>query len=134
MTKNLWHDCLVCENKCCKWDLAFPLFTTSDEYEKNKTINSKKPCVFFNNLGLCEIYNSRPYDCKFFPFELIKINKKLFWIIWDADCLITKNRRSNFDKYLTEHEEKLIPNFIDHLEDYADFQIEELKKKIDMKC
>jgi hypothetical protein len=30
---------------------------------------------------------------------------------------------------LTEHEEKLIPQFIDHLEDYADFRIEELKKK-----
>ncbi|MBI4692328.1 MAG: YkgJ family cysteine cluster protein [Candidatus Terrybacteria bacterium] len=129
MKKDLWHDCLVCENKCCKWDLAFPLFTIPEEREKNKTINTKKPCVFLNDSELCEIYNSRPYDCRFFPFELMKINKKLFWIIWNVDCPIIKNRRDDFEKYLTEHEQKLIPNFIKHLENYADFRVEELKKK-----
>jgi len=129
MVKSLWQDCIDCKTKSCCLDIAFPLFTTQEEREKNMDINSKNPCAFFNDCKLCEIYDLRPYDCRFFPFELMKINKKLFWIIWNIDCPITKNRRDDFEKYLTEHEEKLIPNFIEHLNAYADFRIEELKKK-----
>ncbi len=129
MKNNLWQDCIDCKTKCCLEDIAFPLFTTSKEREKNPLINSKNPCVFFNNCELCEIYDSRPFDCRFFPFDLMKIDKKLFWIIWNIDCLITKDRRDDFEKYLTEHEEKLVPNFVEHLEKYADFRVEELKKK-----
>ena len=129
MTNDLWQDCIDCKTKCCRGDIAFPLFITPKELEINPAINSKNPCVFFNDCELCEIHDSRPFVCKLFPFELMKINQKFFWIIWNIDCLITKNRRADFEKYLTEHEEKLIPQFIDHLEDYADFRIEELKKK-----
>lgn len=129
MTNDLWQDCINCKTKCCRGDIAFPLFTTSKEREKNPEINSNNPCVFFNDCELCGIHDKRPFDCRFFPFELMKINKKLFWIIWKVDCLITENRRADFEKYLTEHEEKLIPNFIEHLENYAAFRIEELKKK-----
>jgi hypothetical protein len=30
---------------------------------------------------------------------------------------------------LKEHEEKLIPRFLEYIDDYADFRVEELKKK-----
>ena len=129
MKSDLWQECIDCKNKCCCWDIAFPLFTTPDEREKHKNINTKNPCICFNDCGLCDIHNDRPYDCRFFPFDLMKINKNLFWIIWDVDCQIIKNRQDDFEKYITEHEEKLIPSFIEHVEDYAEFRVEELKRK-----
>lgn len=129
MVKDLWQECLTCKTKCCREDVAFPLFTTPKDLERNKALNSKTPCIFLNDCGLCAIYDSRPYDCRFFPFELMKINNKFFWIIWDVVCPITKNRREDFERYLVEHEEKLIPQFIDHLDDYANFRVEELKSK-----
>jgi Fe-S-cluster containining protein len=100
MTNGLWQGCLDCKTKCCVYDIAFPLFVTPKERETNKAINSKIPCVFFNDCKLCEIHDSRPFDCRFFPFDLMKINKKFFWIIWDTDCQITKNRCDGFEKYL----------------------------------
>lgn len=129
MKRNLWHDCLICKNKCCKWDLAFPLFTTMEEREKYKSINTKKPCIFFNKNELCEIHNSRPYDCRFFPFDIEKINKKFFWIIWNVDCSIVKNRRDDFERYITEHEKNLIPNFVEYLDNYEKFRKEEFNRK-----
>lgn len=129
MKKDLWHDCVICKNKCCKWELAFPLFTTPDERKKHKTINSKKPCVFLNDKELCEIHNSRPFDCRFFPFDIMKIDTKFFWVIWNDDCSISKNRRKDFEKYLSEHEKKLIPNFVKYIDDYANFRLKDLKSR-----
>jgi len=125
----LWKDCMNCKNKCCCEEIAFPLFVTLEERKEHKKINTKKPCIFFNKNELCEIHSSRPYDCRFFPFELMKIKNKFYWIIWDIDCSITRNRRKNFEEYLSEHETNLIPRFLDNIENYAKFRVEELKRK-----
>jgi len=80
---------------------------------------------------LCSIHETRPFDCRFFPFDIIKIEGKYYWVIWVTGCLITKNHRDDFEEYLKENEENLIPKFIDFIDDYANFRVDEFKGKFD---
>jgi Fe-S-cluster containining protein len=133
MDKDLWHDCLVCEDKCCKWDLAHPLFVTPEEKKQHLLINtinqSINQCIFFTQNELCEIHQSRPYDCRFFPFDLMELNNSFYWIIWGVSCNILRKRQNDFEQYLIQHEKLLLPNFFHHIKAYAEFRVEELKRK-----
>ena len=129
MENYLWQECINCKDKCCDKDITCPLFATPEDRARYKNINTRKSCIFFNENKLCDIYKTRPFDCRFFPFELMIIDSKFYWIIWNISCPIIENRRNDFEKYLEEHENNLIPKFIDYLKDYADFRLEELKKK-----
>lgn len=106
----------------------FPLFVTPKEKNNLPNINTKSPCAYFNDRGLCDMHNNRPIDCRLFPFDLMKINKKIYWITWDINCLILKKRRNDFEKILLEHESKIIPHFIKYLNAYTNFRIKELKR------
>jgi len=129
MTNELWQDCLACKTKCCCEDIAYPLFLTPEEKERHKELNTKRPCAFFDERKLCTIHDSCPVDCKLFPFDFIKINGELFWIIWKISCPITEKRQANFETYLSEHEKNLLPDFKEHIEKYAAFRCDELKQK-----
>jgi len=130
---NLWQNCLSCKDKCCKWSVACPLFVTSQEMskiEEGNTIedfNKKYPCAFFDKNELCAIHNVRPVDCRFFPFDVMNISGKFFWVIWDVNCLILKQK--NFEPYLEQFETELIPNFQENLENYSKFRLEEFIHK-----
>ena len=127
MQSNLWKECLNCKDKCCKWNLAFPLFLTPKEKGNSPKINIKFPCIFFNKKGLCDIHNKRPFDCRFFPFDVHNINGKFFWIVWKVNCPILD--KEDFEPYLKEHEQKLIPTFMEYLKDYEKFRQEEFLSK-----
>lgn len=93
MQNSLWKDCLTCKDKCCKYPLTFPLFLTPQEKKQFPDINENIKnftCAFFNQKELCDIYNKRPFDCRFFPFDVHKIDGKFFWIIWKVACPILK--------------------------------------------
>ena len=133
----LWRGCLICEDKsCCKLDIAHPLFVTQEEMErirklypnKSESFNRVLPCPFLMEDGLCMIHESKPVDCRLFPFDVIKVDGEFYWIIWKIDCFIHKDGR-RFDEYLKELEEKLIPGFASHLESYSSFRLDELLSK-----
>jgi len=42
-------------------------------------------CFFYKN-GRCEIYSIRPFDCKIFPFDIIRHNSTLHWIMYVDLC------------------------------------------------
>ncbi len=126
-SNNLWHKCFICEDKCCKKEISSPLFLISNERERLPKINTSYPCSYFDKEELCEVYKERPYDCRFFPFDIANLNNKLFWIYWNINCMIIDEKI--FEPYLREHEQNLIPQFTNYLGKYAEFRFEELYKK-----
>lgn len=74
------------------------------------------------------MHEIKPVDCKLFPFDIIKKDQKFYWIIREINCPIVKNEE-DFEEYLSIFEEKIIPNFIEYMEEYALFRYEELEEK-----
>jgi len=132
----LWKGCLICKDKCCNWDVARLLFVTQEEMErikemypdKSKSFNKVLPCPFLMEDGLCMIHEKKPTDCRLFPFDIIRVDGKLCWIIWKIDCFIIQEEE-NFEEYMKDLEEKLIPDFRPHLEAYSLFRLDELSGK-----
>ena len=129
----LWMGCFVCQEKCCNMEIAHPLFVTDQEMEqirsahpdKAEQFNKTQLCPFLMDDGLCLIQESKPVDCRLFPFDIIKLDGKFYWIIRNINCLISCERL-RFEDYLNGLEEKLIPGFSPYLDDYSSFRLDEL--------
>lgn len=139
--KQLWIECLTCDNKCCNHELAKLLFVTDDEFENiNKRNpegaeslkNGEAPCKFFEENGLCEIQDIKPVDCKLFPFDIMKDGNKFFWIIRKIECAIVENEE-NYEDYLLDLEKNIIPYFYPHIERYSMYKWEDTIKICDYK-
>ncbi len=132
----LWSECLSCKEKCCDSEIVFPLFVTENEYERLTCLypdaigqfNKSVPCPFLKENKLCIVHDTKPIDCKLFPFDIIMVDQKFYWIIREINCPIAKDKEG-FEKYLSIFEETIIPNFIEYMEDYALFRYEELAEK-----
>lgn len=133
----LWEDCLKCKGVlCCNLDIAHPLFVTDEEMERIMNLRPDKagsfnkilPCPFLREDSLCTIHESKPVDCRLFPFDVIKVDGELYWIVWNFDCLVSKDE-ARFEEYLIDLEKRLIPGFNPHLDAYSAFRIEELSGK-----
>lgn len=98
MQSNLWEECLTCKDKCCKWEISSPLFVTPEEKKKLIGINTCHPCLFYQN-ELCTIHKDRPFDCRLFPFDIIKSNDKFYWIVWKLNCSISKKNKEEFELF-----------------------------------
>jgi Fe-S-cluster containining protein len=92
-------------------------------------INIKSPCAYLTETGMCGCYDIRPFDCRLFPFDLIKEEGKFYWVIWDVDCPIIKEERHKFNDYLHEHERMLIPKIKKYLEAFNEWEDAEYKEK-----
>ena len=130
----LWKECLDCKTTCCNHEVASQLFVTEDEQkfisdncpnEIESFNNGYLPCVFLADNQLCKIHKIKPIDCRLFPFDLILEDGKFFWIIREIDCQIVENE-DNFEEYLRNFEENIIPDFEHYLEPYAIFRFDEL--------
>lgn len=132
----LWNECLSCQEKCCDSETVFPLFVTENEYEQLissypdavNQFNKSASCPFLKSNKLCVVHEIKPVDCKLFPFDITMKDQKFYWIIREINCPIAKNEE-DFEKYLSIFEEKIIPNFIEYMEEYALFRYEELEEK-----
>lgn len=125
--KDIWQNCYACEDKCCTWSLAFPLFTTPEERKRLPKINTMHPCAYYNKDGSCDIHKEKPIDCRLFPFEILKLEGEFYWIIWDVNCSILAE--GNYEPYLQQHERDIIPKFVQYLDDYASFRLDEFLDK-----
>lgn len=132
---------MICPDKsCCKMDIAFPLFVTGKEIkiikrlcpDKADSFNNVFPCPFILGNGLCMIHESKPVDCRLFPFDIRKIDGTLYWIVWEVDCLIAQEEE-RFGEYVKDMEERFIPAFAPWLEAYSAFRANELASKYGFK-
>lgn len=52
-----------------------------------KAINKKKDsteCVFWID-DKCSIYHQRPFDCRAYPFDILKVNESYCWIVYSCN-------------------------------------------------
>jgi Fe-S-cluster containining protein len=124
-----YRDCLACK-RCCvflkKYPGGAPILTEKElnklnHQEKSKLLYKKignftyrvifknkncLRCAFLDNKKyLCQIYGEHPFDCRFFPFMLVKNkrNQKIA-LVYDKNCLgIKKNSQGlEFKNYLKQ--------------------------------
>lgn len=101
--------CGKCDHKNCCTNSAVPLVFLKDlekikkkdlDYVKHlKTVKindvdvyavKKKPnsteCVYWDNdLAGCTIYESRPIDCRLYPFDILHIENEYHWIVYSCN-------------------------------------------------
>ena len=96
-----------------------------------KTLKKKQGttnCIFWNEKkNCCSIYNHRPFDCKIFPFDIIKVGTKFHWIVFSC------NPNSDWS-WTNEHLNQIEadPQFLEiiqNLDPYASFFISNLSKE-----
>jgi len=131
---SLWDNCINCKVNCCKDNfIARLIFLTDAEKIQLKKINKSLPCKYLDKNGLCEIHEKRPVDCHLFPFDIIEKDKKFFWIIWEANCPITKEKNHKFYPLLDEIEKNIMPNFKKYIKRYSKFRVKEFLEKFKFK-
>jgi Fe-S-cluster containining protein len=102
---------------------------TSSEYLHDRNVNgvlikaiNKKPnsnlCVLWDEQEKkCSIYKQRPFDCRAYPFDILKINGKYHWIVYSC------NPESNWEwanEYLTMLEnDKAFPEVMEKIEIFS---------------
>ncbi|KAF6247416.1 hypothetical protein C6990_02825 [Nitrosopumilus sp. b3] len=101
--------CGNCNHKNCCTDSAVPLVFSNDlqkimktepvpeKYIQTKKINGKNidtlkkkdnsiECVFWNaETSGCSIYESRPIDCRLYPFDIMYLNNSYHWIVYSCN-------------------------------------------------
>ncbi len=141
--------CGDCEHKNCCTDSAVPLVFSKDlekikkkdlDFDKHlkivkindvnvNAIKKKKnstECVYWDaDLGGCTIYESRPMDCRLYPFDIIKIKNSYHWIVyacnvgsdwsWTENYLELLEQDDGFDELMkninlfSEHTKMILP-------------------------
>lgn len=101
--------CDSCKHQSCCTNSAEPLVfegdykrlkeigKTSEKYlhwrnvkgKKIKALNKKKnstQCIFWDeNEKNCSIYEHRPFDCRAYPFDILRVNNKFHWIVYSCN-------------------------------------------------
>lgn len=142
--------CGNCDHKNCCTDSAVPLVFSKDldlikkeipNYEDYLKIveindtpvkairkkNDTNECVFWDGAtGGCQIYESRPIDCRMYPFDIFYVNDAYHWIVyscneksdwtWSETHLKSLEDYDGFDDLMTnaklfsEHTNMILPN------------------------
>ncbi len=128
--------CSNCKTMGCCTNSAVPLVFSSDlvslksinkdndDFLHDRNVNgtfikavNKKPnsneCIFWDGRKGCSIYKQRPFDCRAYPFDILKINGKFHWIVYScnpqSDWQWTENylQMLEHDKAFSEVMEKI---------------------------
>ncbi len=87
-----------------------------------KKKENSKECFFLDSKkNQCSIYDHRPFDCKMFPFDIVKFKHEYYWTVFSC------NKQANWD-WTEEHLIKLEsdPQFLDvikNIDHYASYLI-----------
>ncbi len=141
--------CGKCNHKNCCTDSAVPLVFSKDLekikkkdslYANNiKTVkinginidaikkkDNSLECIYWDvNLGGCKIYESRPIDCRLYPFDIMLVDNSYHWIVyscnpdsdwsWSEDHLQNLENDDGFDDlmkniaFFSEHTKMILP-------------------------
>ena len=100
------------------WDKFFRDVRVADIFVKSlKKKENSTNCIFWDEkTSKCTIYEQRPFDCKMFPFDIMKVKGEYRWIIFSC------NPESNW-KWTEEYLDKLErdPSFIEIMENIETF-------------
>jgi Fe-S-cluster containining protein len=134
--------CASCRTQGCCTDSAVPLVFDSDlvdlkaihkdtnEFLHNRNVNgvlikalnkklNSSICVFWDEQNQrCSIYDRRPFDCRAYPFDILKLDGKFYWIVYSC------NPQSNWqwtEEYLQmlEHD-KAFQEVMEKIEIFSD--------------
>jgi|CXWL01.1.fsa_nt_gi Fe-S-cluster containining protein len=148
------HLCDSCTHQNCCTDSAVPLVfpkefekikTIDPEYlqhvktiEINKkniiTIKKKKNstrCIYLNDeTNRCMIYESRPMDCKIYPFDILFLHNAYHWIVYSCNADSNWNWSEGFLETLENDEgfDELMKN-IDIFSEHTNMILEKESKK-----
>lgn len=134
---DFWKLCSCCKTQGCCTNSAVPLVFATDLadlisigkdgddflHDRNvngtliKAINKKKnstECIFWDKQKGCSIYNHRPFDCRAYPFDILKINGKLHWIVYS--CNPDNDWRWSEEYLVTLEQDKAFPEIIEKIE------------------
>jgi len=121
MGKFNWLDfCIPCNSGCCHNENPF---ASDIELKKLnvKKINQKEDgsCIFQNKSGNCTVYEERPFECRIFPLDIMEINNKLYWVIWDI-CSATEG--INYNNILENIETNFPKKWsLKYIQDYTEY-------------
>ncbi len=73
--------------------------------------------MFFDpDTKLCRIYSVRPWDCRFFPLDIIEYEGQFWWIGFAKYCGVPKD---GFQQLIDYAEVEILPEFESYLSDTA---------------
>jgi len=113
--------------KCCKTLPPMIFQFEKIDFQKNiffDKFNSEKipllgkrnrKCIFLSH-NKCKIYQRRPFNCEMFPFDIRRINNKLWWVVYEF-CEIPKNIErclNKFEKTLLEISKRELGLYVDY--------------------
>lgn len=120
-TFNFLDYCIPCGAWCCKGEAPY---SSQEELTrlKVKKIGQKADgsCQFLNG-NQCIEYESRPLECRLFPFDIKEIEGALTWILW-LNCPAQSLLEAN--EHLTRFEQDILqPHGIQYLKDYVAYHL-----------
>ena len=127
------HACPSDTNCCTSNTVDLPLLTSkdiarigtatglsSDDFssQTSGTLRQMKAgdegCLFYQ-AGRCGIYDSRPTDCRMFPFDIDRDdNGRLVWIVYSSTCAVPIDSSKHFAQV-----QKLAQELEPHIADFA---------------
>lgn len=110
--------CIRCGNWCC---ISETPFASDEELARLgvEKIGRKDDgsCVFLDGSGSCSKYSNRPFECRIFPFDIMRIKGRLHWIIWEV-CPV--HSLLDHEEYIDGMEQRLSKDWpLDYIEQYA---------------
>ena len=127
--------CVVCGIWCCRGENPFAIPEHLKELGIDKIgRNPDNSCMFLHD-NKCTIYLKRPFECKIYPFDILKIDGKYMWILWES-CPVTKvadleENFENFEKNLLKiYSREFIQEYVSYHERTKNKKYDNIKFKI----
>ena len=73
-------------------------------------------CIFLNDAKQCTIYEQRPMDCRFYPFDIAKLGGHHVWIVHLRYC---QWGASQWEGQVGAIEKRFMAEILPHLDAYA---------------
>jgi Fe-S-cluster containining protein len=64
-------------------------------------------CVFLKD-GQCSIHDKKPMECRIFPLEILEIDGKLTWVVWEI-CPV--HSELGYEKLADEFEAEMLKKY-----------------------
>lgn len=81
--------CTACQTWCCKGENPYATKKELAVLGLDRIgTNPNGTCELLQD-GKCSRYEERPFECRVFPFDILELDGKLTWVLWNA-CGLSK--------------------------------------------